>query len=237
MHFHLRMTALAAEADKLFESLKPLVGESMGPHVGPISELSLGGANLIYLRLKLLEFKYQKTAGGRLLGRHRLGRAVPESLQEVWRRDRPQARLRRPLLAQDVVLRPALGQLPHGRSAALADLFRGPRLARHPQRQPGVRQADGGCARRARREQAQRHVRRMPGAAIPRDRHGLLRHPRPDGRRNHPAARAGSAGALRHERPAVSRKGLVRLRGRAFFSCAGGSNVCGAYRTDVWLCT
>ena len=51
---------LSDEADKLFQSLKLFVGESEKGHEGPIHELSLGGANLIYLTLKLLEFKYQK---------------------------------------------------------------------------------------------------------------------------------------------------------------------------------
>lgn len=51
---------LPDEADKLFQSLKLFVGESGEEHEGPIHELSLGGANLIFLTLKLLEFKYQK---------------------------------------------------------------------------------------------------------------------------------------------------------------------------------
>lgn len=51
---------LPEEADRLFQSLKLFVGESGEPHEGPIHELSLGGANLIFLTLKLLEFKYQK---------------------------------------------------------------------------------------------------------------------------------------------------------------------------------
>ncbi|ENK6701000.1 AAA family ATPase [Yersinia enterocolitica] len=51
---------LPDEADKLFQSLKLFVGESGEGHEGPIHELSLGGANLIFLTLKLLEFKYQK---------------------------------------------------------------------------------------------------------------------------------------------------------------------------------
>ncbi|HFH4240590.1 AAA family ATPase [Pseudomonas aeruginosa] len=52
---------LPDEADKLFQSLKLFVGESDEGHEGPIHELSLGGANLIFLTLKLLEFKYQKS--------------------------------------------------------------------------------------------------------------------------------------------------------------------------------
>lgn len=51
---------LPNEADKLFQSLKLFVGEAGEPYEGPIHELSLGGANLIFLTLKLLEFKYQK---------------------------------------------------------------------------------------------------------------------------------------------------------------------------------
>ncbi|WP_174874906.1 ATP-dependent nuclease [Vogesella oryzae] len=51
---------LSDEADKLFQSLKLFVGESGESYEGGIGELSLGGANLIFLTLKLLEFKYQK---------------------------------------------------------------------------------------------------------------------------------------------------------------------------------
>jgi putative ATP-dependent endonuclease of OLD family len=51
---------LSDEADRLFQSLKLFVGESDEEYEGAIHELSLGGANLIYLTLKLLEFKYQK---------------------------------------------------------------------------------------------------------------------------------------------------------------------------------
>lgn len=51
---------LSDEADKLFQSLRLFVGESNEDYEGAIHELSLGGANLIYLTLKLLEFKYQK---------------------------------------------------------------------------------------------------------------------------------------------------------------------------------
>jgi putative ATP-dependent endonuclease of OLD family len=52
---------LPDEAEKLFQSLRLFVGESEPGYEGNISELSLGGANLIFLTLKLLEFKYQKT--------------------------------------------------------------------------------------------------------------------------------------------------------------------------------
>lgn len=51
---------LSDEADKLFQSLRLFVGESADDYEGAIHELSLGGANLIFLTLKLLEFKYQK---------------------------------------------------------------------------------------------------------------------------------------------------------------------------------
>ena len=50
---------LPDEAEALFQSLKLFVGESDENYEGGIHELSLGGANLIYLTLKLLEFKYQ----------------------------------------------------------------------------------------------------------------------------------------------------------------------------------
>lgn len=51
---------LSNEPDRLFQSLKLFVGEAEAGYEGGIHELSLGGANLIYLTLKLLEFKYQK---------------------------------------------------------------------------------------------------------------------------------------------------------------------------------
>lgn len=44
---------LSDEADQLFQSLKLFVGESEEGYEGAIHELSLGGANLIYLTLKL----------------------------------------------------------------------------------------------------------------------------------------------------------------------------------------
>ncbi len=52
-------SGLPDEADLLFQSLKLFVGEFDSAHEGSIHELSLGGANLIFLTLKLLEFKYQ----------------------------------------------------------------------------------------------------------------------------------------------------------------------------------
>lgn len=51
---------LPEETDKLFQSLRLFVGESEEGYEGAIHELSLGGANLIYLTLKLLQFKYQR---------------------------------------------------------------------------------------------------------------------------------------------------------------------------------
>jgi putative ATP-dependent endonuclease of the OLD family len=53
-------SALSDDAEKLFQSLRLHIGESDDGYEGTISELSLGGANLIYLTLKLLEFKYQR---------------------------------------------------------------------------------------------------------------------------------------------------------------------------------
>jgi putative ATP-dependent endonuclease of OLD family len=52
---------LPSEADKLLQSLKLFIGEPDEEHEGGIHELSLGGANLIFLTLKLLEFKYRKS--------------------------------------------------------------------------------------------------------------------------------------------------------------------------------
>ncbi|MFA5970772.1 MAG: AAA family ATPase [Lentimicrobiaceae bacterium] len=49
------------EADKLLQSLKLFIGEPDESYEGGIHELSLGGANLIFLTLKLLEFKYRKS--------------------------------------------------------------------------------------------------------------------------------------------------------------------------------
>ncbi|MDJ1138808.1 ATP-dependent nuclease [Marinicella marina] len=50
---------LSTKAEQLFQSLKLFVSESDDGYEGNISEMSLGGANMIYLTLKLLEFKYQ----------------------------------------------------------------------------------------------------------------------------------------------------------------------------------
>jgi len=49
------------EAEKLLQSLKLFIGEPGEKYEGGIHELSLGGANLIFLTLKLLEFKYRKS--------------------------------------------------------------------------------------------------------------------------------------------------------------------------------
>ncbi|TFC63103.1 ATP-dependent endonuclease [Cryobacterium sp. TMB1-7] len=54
-------SALPDDADKLFQSLKLFVGEDNAHYEGGIAEMSLGGANLMYLTLKLLEFKYQNS--------------------------------------------------------------------------------------------------------------------------------------------------------------------------------
>ena len=51
---------LPNEAEKLFHALKLFIGEPGEDYEGSIHELSLGGANLIYLTLKLLEYKYRK---------------------------------------------------------------------------------------------------------------------------------------------------------------------------------
>jgi putative ATP-dependent endonuclease of the OLD family len=53
-------SALPNDPYKLFQSLKLFVGEEELNYEGDINELSLGGANLIYITLKLLKFKYQK---------------------------------------------------------------------------------------------------------------------------------------------------------------------------------
>lgn len=54
-------SSLPSEADKLLQSLKLFIGEPDEDYEGGIHELSLGGANLIFLTLKLLEFKYRKS--------------------------------------------------------------------------------------------------------------------------------------------------------------------------------
>lgn len=54
-------SSLSDEADKLLQSLKLFIGEPGETYEGGIHELSLGGANLIFLTLKLLEYKYFKS--------------------------------------------------------------------------------------------------------------------------------------------------------------------------------
>ncbi|EJG03209.1 ATP-dependent nuclease [Flavobacterium sp. F52] len=54
-------SSVPKEPDKLLQSLKLFIGEPGEGHEGGINELSLGGANLIFLTLKLLEFKYRKS--------------------------------------------------------------------------------------------------------------------------------------------------------------------------------
>lgn len=53
-------SSLTDDADQLFQSLRLFVSESNDGHEGTINEMSLGGANLLFLTLKLLEFKYQQ---------------------------------------------------------------------------------------------------------------------------------------------------------------------------------
>lgn len=53
-------SGLSSEPEELFQSLKLFISESDDREEGGIHEMSLGGANLIYLTLKLLEFKYQQ---------------------------------------------------------------------------------------------------------------------------------------------------------------------------------
>lgn len=50
---------LPREADKLLQSLKLFIGEPNETYEGGLHELSLGGANLIFLTLKLLEYQYR----------------------------------------------------------------------------------------------------------------------------------------------------------------------------------
>lgn len=51
---------LSEETNKLLQSLQLFISEPNETHEGAIHELSLGGANLIFLTLKLLEYKYQR---------------------------------------------------------------------------------------------------------------------------------------------------------------------------------
>lgn len=52
---------LPSESAKILQSLKLFIGEPDESYEGGIQELSLGGANLIYLTLKLLEYQYDKS--------------------------------------------------------------------------------------------------------------------------------------------------------------------------------
>lgn len=54
-------SGLPDDAERLFQSLRLFIGEPEEDYEGGIHELSLGGANLIFLTLKLLEFKYLKS--------------------------------------------------------------------------------------------------------------------------------------------------------------------------------
>lgn len=54
-------SSLSNEAERLLQSLKLFIGEPDESYEGDIHELSLGGANLIFLTLKLLEYKYRKS--------------------------------------------------------------------------------------------------------------------------------------------------------------------------------
>jgi putative ATP-dependent endonuclease of OLD family len=53
-------SGLSEKAEEIFQSLSLHVGEDDSLYEGSINEISLGGANLIFLALKLLSFKYQQ---------------------------------------------------------------------------------------------------------------------------------------------------------------------------------
>jgi len=53
-------SGLSDKAEEIFQSLSLHVGEDDSMYEGSINEMSLGGANLIFLALKLLSFKYQQ---------------------------------------------------------------------------------------------------------------------------------------------------------------------------------
>lgn len=53
-------SGLSDKAEEIFQSLSLRVGEDDSLYEGSIHEISLGGANLIFLALKLLSFKYQQ---------------------------------------------------------------------------------------------------------------------------------------------------------------------------------
>ncbi|WP_313473203.1 AAA family ATPase [Rouxiella badensis] len=54
-------SGLPEDAENLLKSLNLYVGESSDGYLSDINELSLGGANLVYIALKILEFKYRKS--------------------------------------------------------------------------------------------------------------------------------------------------------------------------------
>lgn len=51
------------DPERMLQSLRLLIGEDEDGYEGGINELSLGGANLIFLTLKLLEYQYRKRHG------------------------------------------------------------------------------------------------------------------------------------------------------------------------------
>ena len=53
-------SSLSEEIGKLLQSLRLYISEPLEDYESSIHELSLGGANLIYLSLKLLEYKYRR---------------------------------------------------------------------------------------------------------------------------------------------------------------------------------
>jgi len=53
-------SGISEKAEEIFQSLSLRVGEDESMYEGSIHEISLGGANLIFLALKLLSFKYQQ---------------------------------------------------------------------------------------------------------------------------------------------------------------------------------
>lgn len=53
-------SGLSDKAEEIFQSLSLRAGEDDSLYEGSINEISLGGANLIFLALKLLSFKYQQ---------------------------------------------------------------------------------------------------------------------------------------------------------------------------------
>lgn len=85
--------------DKLFQSLKLFIGDAEKGYERTIHELSLSGANLIYLTQKVLEFKYQKTrrsfatsANRRARGAHPYAHSETENALTSWTPPRGVAR-------------------------------------------------------------------------------------------------------------------------------------------------